>query len=151
MKRKISAVLQFCYLQKLFHHFQLVCSFETILSERKGFTVFQNILLSLTSFSFKLLQWSLFAFFSSETWLFRCDAYLFAFTSSLKNLLRSLVLFVISFEGALFISDIWFTLAYFCFQGAPWSNVDWHILKIRQNFYYQVLGMNLIFQAVNHR
>ena len=31
-----------------------ICSFETILSDRKGFTVFQKVLLSLTSFSFKL-------------------------------------------------------------------------------------------------
>ena len=43
-----------------------ICSFETILSERKGFTVFQKVLLSLTCFSFKLLYF-FFVFFSRET------------------------------------------------------------------------------------
>ena len=33
-----------------------ICSVETVLSEGKGFTVFQKVLLSLTSFSFRLFQ-----------------------------------------------------------------------------------------------
>ena len=41
----------------------VICSLETILSERKGFTVFQNVLMSHTFSSCKLPKYS---FFSSS-------------------------------------------------------------------------------------
>ena len=53
-KERVQRFCNFVIFRNYFLIF-IICSFETILSERKGFTVFQKILLSLTSFSFKLL------------------------------------------------------------------------------------------------
>ena len=134
MKRESSATLQFYYLQKLFHHFQLERFAPLKLSSpKKKFLLFSKMfcyhwhLFHLNCYDNLSLS---FAAVKSNNFVeMRIIFFLLSSVLSFKNLLRSLVLFMISFERVLFINGIWFPLAHFCFRGACWYNVDWHILK----------------------
>ena len=146
LKRKSSAILQFCYLQKLFHHFQRFAPLKLSFPKDK---------VSLFSRKF-FYHWHLFhlnCYNNSDVYCFLLSSFL-----SFKNLFRSLFFLWFFFEGVLFINGshillplmYLYPLAYFFFRGTCWSNVDRHILKNSSNCCYQILNMNWIFQTANY-
>ena len=123
MKRKSSAILQFSYLQKLFHHFQLTkfiplklsCSKEKVSLFSKNFCYHWH-LFHLNCYTNLFL--SFLAMKHNNSVVMRIVLFLLSSVLPFKNLLQSLVLFMISFERVLFINGKWFPLAYFYFRGS---------------------------------
>ena len=127
-----------------------ILSLLLCLLESEGLTVFQNFLLSETSFGSNLLQKALLAFLLIETQIFLCILYASLFLSVLcfLNLFLNLVLFIIAFRSFLFVNGASFPRIVFFLREALLS-IAFIILSIifskpTADLFEETIGMSCL-------
>ena len=112
----------------------VIFSFEIILFDNNGLTTLQNVLLSQTFFSFKLLKYSL--TFSQKCYtqisLFSVSVFIFL-SLFLRKMFLSFVLSIIALGKFLFIKGEWLPLTYFFLRGAYRSRILLQDIKSHQH------------------